>query len=273
MSKVIRIGFLQIAPVLGNREATIAKIEGLISGHPLPDILVLPELCNSGYNFTGRDQARQTAEQIEDSPFLRYLAGLCGRQGSHIVTGLNERDGEKLYNAAVLLGPEGVIGKYRKLHLFLNEKDYFEPGNLGLPVFDLGFCRVGMLVCFDWIFPEALRVLALKGADIICHPANLVLPGLAQRGVVVRALENRVFVILTNRTGTEGEMTFTGCSMIVDPRGDTLAAAGSAEECLRIAEIDIAAAWDKTVTPRNDILADRRPDEYWLLTEKPDSHF
>ena len=127
-----------------------------------------------------------------------------------MVSGLNERDGDRLYNSAVLVGPEGYVGRYRKLHLFMNEKDYFQPGDAGLPVFDIGACKVGMLVCFDWQFPEAWRVLALKGADVICHPANLVLPGLAQRAVPIHALTNRVYVVTGNRTGTEGGLDLHG---------------------------------------------------------------
>ena len=264
----IRIGFVQLTPVLGDREATMAKIDRLISGVQLPEVLVFPELCNSGYNFTSREQAGQTAETIADSVFLQYLKKLCRRSERYIITGLNERDGDDLYNTAVLLGPQGYLGKYRKLHLFLNEKDYFQPGNLGLPVFDLGFCRLGMLICFDWMFPEAWRVLALKGADIICHPSNLVIPDAAQRGVVAHALVNRVYVVLANRTGAEENLSFTGCSLIADPHGNTMAAADDTAEGIFIAQIDIGAARDKKVTPRNDVFADRRPKEYNLLTQE-----
>ncbi len=263
----MRVGFVQLAPILADRDATIAKIDRLLEGVDLPDLLVFPELCNSGYNFTSPRQARQLAETVEDSIFLAYLAEICRRAGCFIVTGINELAGESLYNTAVLLGPDGYIGKYRKLHLFLNEKDIFRPGDLGLPVFDLGFCRLGMLICFDWIFPEAWRVLALQGADIICHPSNLVLPGMAQRGVSVHAMTNRVYIILANRTGAERELSFTGCSMVADPSGDTLAAADDRIEGISATEIDVEKARNKRVTTRNDIFADRRPREYQSLTD------
>jgi len=263
----LTVGFVQIAPVLGQRDETIARIEQLILGFELPNILVFPELCNSGYNFADAEQAWQASETVTDSPFLDFLRGLCRKSGNYIITGLNERDGDYLYNTAVLLGPDGLIGKYRKLHLFLNEQDYFQPGNLGLPVFDLGFCRLGMLICFDWIFPEAWRVLALKGADLICHPSNLVLPGMAQRGVEVHAMINRTYVILANRTGSEGDLSFTGRSLVADPRGSTLVAADDSQEGLFRTEIDIEAARNKAVTARNDVLADRRPAEYRMLID------
>lgn len=267
----MRVGFVQLAPVRADRDATIAKIDRLLQGGQLPELLVFPELCNSGYNFTDSRQARATAETVRDSAFLKHLQRICHQSGCHIVTGFNERDGDALYNTAVLLGPDGLVGKYRKLHLFLNEKDHFQPGNLGLPVFDLGCCRLGMLICFDWIFPEAWRVLALRGADVICHPSNLILPEMAQRGVVVHAMTNRVYTILANRTGQEGNLSFTGCSLIAGPTGETLAAAGETEEGIFTATIEIEMARDKHVTARNDIFADRRPREYRSVTELPAS--
>jgi len=264
----MRVGLVQLAPVLGDTPATLAKIDRLLADIEMPQLLVFPELCNSGYDFADIHQARSLAEQVEKSAFIHHLQRLCRRAGCHIISGFNELAGDKLYNSAVLLGPKGIIGKYRKLHLFLNEKDYFQPGDLGLPVFDLGFCRVGMLVCFDWFYPEVWRILALKGVDIICHPANLVLPGLAQRGVEVHALINRIFIILANRTGTEGDLQFTGLSRIVDPGGQVLGSAAEQQEQVVIAEIDIGLARDKYITPRNHVLADRRPVEYRLLTEE-----
>lgn len=263
----MKIGFVQFAPLLGDREATMARIERLSARGAGADLLVLPELCNSGYNFRSPREAWETSEELGDSPFIGYLQGLCWRLGCHVVSGLNEREGRHLYNAAVLVGPDGLLGHYRKLHLFLNEKDFFQPGNLGLPVFDIGLCRVAMLVCFDWIFAEAWRVLALRGADVICHPSNLVLPGLAQQAVPVQALMNRVYVVTANRVGTEGDLTFTGSSLVAGPRGDVLARAPAEGEAVVVVEVDVALARDKRVTVRNDIFADRRPEEYRLLLE------
>ena len=124
-----------------------------------------------------------------------------------------------------------------------------------------------MLVCFDWIFPEAWRVLALKGADIICHPANLVLPGLAQRAVPIHALTNRFYVVTANRIGSERELTFTGMSTIADPKGQVLAQAPRAGEEVSRIEVDVSLARAKDITSRNNILADRRPGQYSLLAE------
>jgi len=263
----MKIGFLQYSPAFGDVQKTIATIEGLRSRFSGAELLVLPELCNSGYNFLSRTQARDFSESVESSSFLTYLIDVCSQGCFHIVTGFNERDHDRLYNTAALVGPSGLVGLYRKLHLFQNEKAFFTPGDLGLPVFDIGKARIGMLICFDWIFPEAWRILSLKGADVICHPSNLVLPDLAQRGVPAHALMNRVFTITANRTGTERDLTFTGRSIICDTSGVVIASATKDEECVRMVDVDIATARTKSITARNDIFADRRPEEYSLLCE------
>ena len=263
----MRIGYVQFSPALCDLDETITRLEELLPEAAEADLVVLPELCNSGYNFASKEEASANAEAVEDSKFVSFLINKCREFGFRIVAGLNELDGDRLCNSAVLVGKDGVEGKYRKMHLFLREKEIFQPGDVGLPVFDCGPARIGILICFDWQFPEVWRILALKGADIICHPTNLVLPGLAQRAIPIHALINRVFVILGNRIGTEGELTFTGRSIISDPRGNVLSEAPAEEPYVGIVEIDPAAARDKNVTPLNHVLNDRRPEEYGLLTQ------
>jgi len=264
----MKIGFMQFAPVLGDVQATIRNIDGLIYQAGGADLVVFPELCNSGYNFDSYEQAWATSEEIDRSLFVEYVESKCRELNTYIVSGFNERDDDFLYNSAILVGPAGYIGKYRKLHLFMNEKDYFEPGNTGLPVFDIGFCKVGMLICFDWIFPEVWRIAALRGADIICHPSNLVLPGLAQKAVPIHALINRVYTVTANRIGTERNLTFTGLSTLANPKGEVLVQASEGNEEVRTEDIDIRMARDKMLTERNDIFRDRRPDQYAPLAEK-----
>ncbi len=264
----MEIGYVQFAPSLGNLDETIGSIASLRGQFAGADLVVFPELCNSGYNFESREQAQATAEDAQDGPFVQFLQGLCRDHNQHIVAGINERDRDsgRLYNSSVLVSPAGVVGKYRKLHLFMNEKDHFEPGDLGLPVFDLGVCRVGMLICFDWIFPETWRVLALRGADIVCHPSDLLMPGLAQRAVPVQALMNRLFIITANRIGCEGDLTFTGVSTIADPTGNVLAQGSPEGVEAGVVDVDVALARDKMITQRNNVLGDRRPSEYADLT-------
>ena len=263
----MKISLVQMHPALGDTPANIKKIDTLLVDTRDADLIVLPELCHCGYNFESKQQAFDNSEPVSDSRFIDFLSEHCRKNNTHIVSGLNERDGDTLYNSAVLVGPEGLLGKYRKLHLFYNEKDIFAPGNIGLPVFDIGVCKVGMLICFDWTFPEVWRVLALKGADIICHPSNLVIPGLCQRAVPIHAVTNRVFVITANRIGTEGDLTFTGQSTIAGPRAEILFQATADKEETKTVDIDIALARDKNATPRNNIFDDRRPEEYKDLTE------
>jgi predicted amidohydrolase len=265
----MKVGFVQFRPALADRRDTIQEIQRLSKDFESADLVVLPELCNSGYNFISDEQARETAEEAATGPFVTFLHKLCRENNQHIVAGINEVDERtgNLYNSAVLIGPEGHFGTYRKLHLFMKEKDHFRTGNLGLPVFDLGAYKLGVLICFDWIFPETWRVLALRGADIVCHPSNLVLPGLAQRAVPVQALMNRIFIVTANRIGTEGDLTFTGLSIIADPEGNVLAQASQAETEVQIVDIDIAMARNKAVTPCNDVFEDRHPGEYRELVK------
>jgi predicted amidohydrolase len=261
----VKIGFVQLAPVLGDVHATMKKLGRLIPPVGEADLVVLPELCNSGYNFASAEQAWALSEEIGRSVFVEYLETLCQRHSFFVVSGFNERAGGRLHNSAILVGPDGYVGKYRKLHLFVNEKDYFEPGDAGLPVFDIGPARVGMLVCFDWRFPEVWRILALQGADVICHPSNLVTAG-APRTVPVHALLNRTYVVMANRIGVEGDLTFTGLSTIADPGGNVLVQASSSDEEIGLVDVAVELARDKRVTSRNDAFADRRPELYGLLS-------
>jgi predicted amidohydrolase len=263
----MQISYIQFAPVLGDPEASMAKIGKLIGQCAGADVVVLPELAKAGYKFESKQQARDTSEEIGTGPFVEFLISECQQYSFHIVAGLNEREGDKLYNSSVLVNSEGVVGKYRKMHLFWDEPDIFEPGNLGLPVFDIGFCKLGMLICFDWIFPEVWRIMAMKGADLICHPSNLVLPGFCQQAIPVHALMNRVYIVTANRVGSEGDLTFTGLSTIADPRGSVLHQGTQTGEEAGGADMDVDAARDKMMTPRNHLFKDRKPHEYSLLTE------
>lgn len=258
----MKIAIIQFAPVLGDKDQTINKLKLLLRDCSKANVVLLPELANSGYNFTNREMAINSSEPVnEKSIFLSQLIRICRQNQQFIVTGFNEREGDILFNSAILIGPEGIMGKYRKLHLFMNEKDYFEPGNLGLPVFDIGIAKIGMLICFDWMFPEAWRILAMNGVQIICHPSNLVLP-YAQKAVTTHAITNRVFVATANRIGTEGTLTFTGQSVIVSPTSDYLAMAGNDKEEIIWSEIDPTLANNKNITPRNHVFDDRRNDVY-----------
>ncbi|MDY7108357.1 MAG: nitrilase-related carbon-nitrogen hydrolase [Planctomycetota bacterium] len=258
----MKIALIQFAPLLCDRAGTIRRLDPLIERARGAALIVLPELANSGYNFPDRAAAWEASESVASGPFLEYLAGRCEALGCEIVAGLCERAGDRLYNSAVLLSARGVEGIYRKLHLFMDEPDIFQPGDLGLPVFEREYGTIGIQICFDWAMCEPWRILMLKGAQLICHPSNLVIPGKAQRAIPVYAMTNRTFIATANRIGTEGELTFTGGSLIADPEGATLAEASQTEAATLIGDVDLAEAQNKALTPRNDAIDDRRPDQY-----------
>jgi predicted amidohydrolase len=262
---MIRVGYFQFAPAFGEAKRNLdylsAKLEKVEA-----DLLVVPELCTSGYQFISKAEVEALAEPIPDGPTTRRLLEVARLRQLHVVAGLAERSGDRYFNSAILVGPSGVIGLYRKTHLFFEETLYFSPGDTGFTVWDIGGVTLGVMICFDWFYPEAARTLALKGADIICHPANLVLPHCPD-AMVTRCLENRTFAIVANRIGFEQRggkerLTYQGQSEVITPRGKILHRAPVDREELAIVEIDPLEARDKAVTQYNDLLRDRRPQYY-----------
>ena len=264
----MRLGIVQTNPTFGEVKTNLEQAFRLMDTDRA-DLWVLPELFATGYQFMSRDEVHSLAEPVPGGETTNALCDYAERHGTHIVAGLAERDGTRLFNAAVLIGPEGVIARYRKIHLFYKETVHFDPGDLSFAVQDLGFARVGMMICFDHLFPESARSLSLLRADILCHPANLVMPDLAQQTMKVRALENGVFTATANRIGTEsrdGEesLTYTGQSQIVAPDGTILARLEENVMRATVLEVDAHRARTKAITRFNDKLGDRRPDRYTL---------
>ena len=178
--------------------------------------------------------------------------------------------GRKIFNAAAIVGANGVVGIYQKTHLFFREKSYFDAGVEGFKVWDIGGAKIGMMICFDWIFPESARTLALGGADLILHPTNLVLH-YSQRAMYARAVENGVYTATVNRVGTEtlGDRTlcFQGGSIVYSHRGRTMHRLSRGrkvnEECA-VVTLDLTLARDKQFTSTNNLFDDRRPALYRL---------
>lgn len=265
MKSPFNVGFLQTRPVFGDIETNLKHAEKALMGMTA-DLVVLPELFTTGYQFKDPDEARRLAEEIPGGPTTRALSRIAAERHMHIVAGLAEIDGDTLYNSAVLTGPQGYVGTYRKAHIFDTEKKIFTAGNLPFPVFDIGKARVGLMICFDWRFPETARTLALQGADIIAHPANLVLPHCPQ-SMITRCLENRVYAVTADRVGSEsrieGEtLTFIGQSQVVDPDGRVVVRASEDSEEAHVVTIDLANARNKHINPNNDLFAERREDLY-----------
>ncbi len=261
----MRVGYLQFEPAFGEVERNLDHVAACL-GSVEADLIVLPELFATGYQFQSKDEVRRLAESVPDGATTRHLTELAARRDCTIVAGVAEREGDDCFNSAVVIGPRGFIGCYRKTHLFFEETLFFTPGNSGFHVWDIGLAKVGVMICFDWYYPEAARTLALQGAEIIAHPSNLVLPNCPD-SMVTRCLENRVFSVTANRIGREARggkdpLTFIGLSEVVDPRGRILHRAPRDSEDLCVVEIDPASARNKALNPYNDLLRDRRPALY-----------
>jgi predicted amidohydrolase len=256
----------RLGDVAGNLTRCLARLEqGAAAGC---DLLVFPECAVSGYMLADAQTALRCAETIP-GPSTDALSEACARTGVHCVIGLLEREGETLRNTAVLIGPDGLAGRYRKSHIACIGVDRFTvPGDDPYEVFETPVGRIGMQICYDWRFPEVARVLALQGADVIAHPTNSPSQAreLAEFITRARAAENAVFFLTANRCGDEGGVSFFGWSQIVDPLGRRLDEAGD-EEALLVADLDLDLARAKTKEPGDGpysvrLFADRRPELY-----------
>lgn len=264
--KTLQVASIQNRPLFGEIRANLHDLIGILP--PGCDLAVLPELCATGYQFKNRDEAMDLAESLkpdaEPGPITTRLTEVSKVSGITIVAGVAERDGDRVYNSAVLIRPDGSRDIYRKMHLFLDEKAIFDAGDLGFPVFEACGVKIGMMVCFDWVFPESARTLTLAGAQILAHPSNLVLPHCPD-AMITRCLENRIFALTANRIGrecrTDTPLEFIGMSQVVSPLGKRLAALGKDETGAAKATIQLAET-HKMITATNDVLADRRPEYY-----------
>ena len=262
---MMTLATIQTDPVFGAKDDNIRQAIRLMRSTPA-DLYVLPELFASGYNFLSRHEAAELAEALGNGPTFEHLGAFARESGSWIVFGFAETDGGRLFNSSALIGPNGTCEGYRKIHLFDREQDIFTPGDRPFAVHQTPVGRIGMMVCFDWYFPESARTLALKGAQIIAHPSNLVLPN-CPSAMPVRSLENRVFAATSNRVGTEHRgghaLTFIGQSQITSHRGEILHRSPSSNAEAFACAIDPALADNKLATERSDLFADRRPEMYF----------
>ncbi|GIW92261.1 MAG: amidohydrolase [Pirellulaceae bacterium] len=237
-------------------------------------LVVFPECALCGYCFESLQEAWQWAEPIP-GPSTEKIVELCRRIGIHVAFGMLERTESQLFNACALVGPDGVVGVYRKIHLpYLGVDRFATPGDRPFGVFRVGPARVGMHICYDGSFPESARVMALAGAEVVLLPTNWP-PGAENTAKYLpnaRALENHVYFAAVNRVGEERGFRFIGRSRIVDPTGETLAEAGDSEEKLLVAEANLEFARTKRIVrvPGKHIIdrfADRRPEMYRPIVE------
>lgn len=260
----MKVALFQNSPIFGQIEKNVDSILSAVKDREF-DLFVLPELFATGYQFINAEEARSLADTAGRGYTFRKMKELAAIRKALIVYGFPELNEGKLFNSSIAVLPDGDFHIYRKVHLFNTEKEIFEPGKDGFSVFEFNDAKIGMMICFDWRFPEAARRLALDGAQIICHPSNLVLPHCPE-AMITRALENNVFTITCDRIGTENRtgqpLTFIGKSRIIAPDGRILAQLGSSETGFAEAEIDPQVADNKQITPHNEILSDRCPELY-----------
>jgi predicted amidohydrolase len=278
MTSRITLGLAQIsgepyAAEINRRLCENALVRAFDEG---ADLVVLPELIVSGY---GTDASRLSAvAEPVPGPTTEAWARIAQSVDGYIVGGLCERDGDRLFNTAVAVGPGGVIGHYRKAHLFAEEKHTFTPGDLGFPLVTTRFGTIGLCVCYDLRFVEVVRLMALQGAELICVPTAW-LAGFDEqhwdsegmspqgRGVEVQANLNQVFIVAASQVGRHGEYDFLGSSILVDPLGRrVIGPLSGSEEQVVVGTIDLSLAQEaqargELITPR----ADRRTDIYGIV--------
>jgi len=270
----LRIACIQMEPVVGEKDRNVSRSLEFIAAAADQGarLIVLPELANSGYVFETREEAFELAEEIPDGPTCAAWAKIATERDIYLVAGISERYGQVLYNSAVIIGPHGYIGTFRKVHLWNEENLFFEPGNLGFPVFQTPIGRIGTFICYDGWFPESYRMCALQGADIVCIPTNWVpIPGqdknreaMANILVMGSAHSNSLFVAAADRVGTERGQPFLGESLIVSYTGWPIGSpASGTEEEIIYADVNLADARRKrNWNEYNQVLRDRRTDIY-----------
>lgn len=261
----MRATLVQLDSHFGQPRRNVERALALMQAAAASDLIVLPELFPSGYTFTDPAEVRALAEPANSGPTFEALAAYAHTHRVWIAYGFAERAADGYFNSASVLGPDGLVGTYRKMHLFSRENLFFAPGQGTAPVYDLPIGKLGLMICFDWYFPEVARSLALRGAQVIIHPSNLVLPHCPQ-AMLTRSLENRVYSLTCDRIGSEHrggvEHDFIGSSQAVGPRGELLVRLSGDREETATVDLDLAQADNKRLNPHNDLFTARRPELY-----------
>ena len=273
----VQVACCQIEPRVGfkdeNVEKTLRFIEKAIKLGA--EVVALPELANTGYVFKTRREVYGLSEQVPRGPTTKAWEKVAMENGIFIAAGIAEREGSNLYNTGVLLGPDGYLGKYRKLHLYYNEKLFFEPGDIGLPVFNTQIGRLAMMICYDMWFPEVSRIYAVQGTDLLLNITNWVAarePKFEKEKVIIaicmaQSNMNSIFMAAADRVGIERGQAFLGNSVITAPSGVPIAGPASKEkEEIIIGDCNLSEARKaKRRTRLNFTMLDRRTDLYDVL--------
>jgi predicted amidohydrolase len=276
---MVKIAGMQMEPIILDKERNLAQCLKLIktAAKEEAQLIVFPEAALSGYVFSSLAEAISVAEPIP-GPSTERIIDSCRELNVYVIVGLLEESRGKYYNAAAFVGPSGLIGKYRKLHLpYLGIDRFLNHGDLPLKVYDTDIGRIGIGICYDLDFPEHARVLALLGSELIVSITNWPegVEFMSEHAVLTRARENRVYYVAVNRVGEERGVRFFGRSKFVDCLGRSMAEGKPYEEDILYAEINPALAREKhqVIVPGEfeiDIMKDRRPEFYGILTQPLD---
>ena len=261
----MKVGYVQLKTIFGEKQKNFDKVSDLLKDVENADLIVLPELFATGYTFKSIEEVEILSEN-NDGETSQFLQEMGKKTGAVIVGGFVEKFENKLFNSAMMVSKDGVIDIYRKLHLFNKEKKWFSPGNTKLKINNIKGTKVGIMICFDWFFPEVTRTLSLLGAEVIAHPANLVMQ-YCQNAMITRCFCNKLYAITANRIGTEkrgeDEFKFTGRSQITSFNGEILSSAPSYSEFVDFVEIFPKKTQDKNINQYNNVHDDRREEYYW----------
>ncbi len=273
---ITKIACVQMDVEIGNVALNLGHVINHINESAQKDarLVIFPECALTGYCFDSLEEAIGFAEPAGGLS-AEAIAEACRRTGVYTVVGYIEKSDGAYYNAAMLVGPDGVVGNYRKVHLpFLGVDRFLTPGDREFEVFELPFGKVGINICYDASFPEAARSLKLLGAQLIVLPTNWPTGAWRTAEFVVnaRANENHVNFAAVNRAGVERGWQFIGQSKVIDYNGDTIMEGPRDDETLITAELDLAGADNNHIVNvagsyEIDRLLDRRPEFYGLVTE------
>lgn len=256
-----RIACIQFQPVWKDVATNVSKIQALLQKLEHVTVAIFPELATTGYVFQNQEEAARFASSAEDKGWDIFRR-IAKHKDMAIVLGAPIQEKGKIHNSVLIFFPDGSTAVYHKIHLFDHEKECFAPGPAKPAIYQVHELRFSALICFDWLFPELWRSLALQGVDLITLSANLVLAGKCQKGLFAHAMCNRIYVAMANRYGQEEELQFTGNSRIVGPDGEIVTEAPAVGERILLSDIDVSLARNKQISQHNHVFVDRRPEMY-----------
>lgn len=276
MPQIVKVAAVQMDIAIFEKEHNLSRLLEFLraAAQAGAQLIVFPECALPGYCFASLEEALPLTETVP-GPSTERIAEECRQLSVWTVVGMLERDGDAVFNAAVLMGPEGVIGCYRKIHLpCLGVDRFVTPGDRPFQVYETPVGRIGVNICYDAAFPESSRVMALEGADVIVLPTNWPDKALRMPRYVIptRAFENRVNYVACNRVGTERHTPFLGHSIIADFQGDVVSEGSPDREEVIYAELDMMGARDKRIVfvpgeYEMERFKDRRPTYYQRIAE------